>query len=227
MLQIQIWSTRLETLRAPPPQAPRSSQVVQNQRILVQTRPPRPGGVVNKTQPKARPTRDTFAMKSTFYFFCLKGKLHWKKEPGKARVEWPPCLHAGTMQSRGRPCSSEEHLRPNRPETVRFRVCRAQTVEEPKSHSTARIVHPRSSPIPGLSHAWTSGFISRPGGKVAKKLQKQDSQCCVICETRWRHLSRRLQIKRDKETEQRNRPWWTLHSTWVQRTSSDPAQRWE
>ena len=44
------------------PQASRSSQVVQNQRILVQTRPPQPGGVVNKTQPKAPQPRDTFAM---------------------------------------------------------------------------------------------------------------------------------------------------------------------
>ena len=41
-------------------QAPRSSQMVQNQRIMVQTRPPRPWAVVNKTQPKARLSRDTF-----------------------------------------------------------------------------------------------------------------------------------------------------------------------
>ena len=160
-------------------------------------------------------------------FLVLSSTGTGKKEPGRAQVEWPPCLHAGTMQSHGRPSSSEEHLRLNRPEIVRFRVCRAQTVEEPTSHSTARIFHPRCSPIPGLSHAWTSGFFSRPGGKVAKKLQVQDLQCCVICETRWRHLSRRLQIKRDKATEQGNRTWWTHHSSWVQRTSSDPAQRWE
>ena len=36
--------------------ARRSSQVVQNQRILVQTRPPRPWGVVNKTQAKEEQT---------------------------------------------------------------------------------------------------------------------------------------------------------------------------
>ena len=53
-------------MRARPPQAPRRSQVVQNQRILVQTRPPRPGGVVNKTQPKAPQPRDTFAMNLDF-----------------------------------------------------------------------------------------------------------------------------------------------------------------
>ena len=58
-----------ETLRAPLPQAPRSSQMVQNLRILVQTRPPRPGGVVNKTQPKAPQTRDTFAMKTLVSVF--------------------------------------------------------------------------------------------------------------------------------------------------------------
>ena len=52
-----------ETLRVTTPPAPRSSQVVQNQRILVQTRPPRPGGVVNKTQPKAPQPRDTFAIR--------------------------------------------------------------------------------------------------------------------------------------------------------------------
>ena len=50
-----------ETMRARPHQAPRRSQVVQNQRILVQTRPPRPGGVVNKTQPKAPLPQEGFA----------------------------------------------------------------------------------------------------------------------------------------------------------------------
>ena len=40
---IQIWSTRLETLRVATAQAPRSSQMVQNRRILVQTDPPTRG----------------------------------------------------------------------------------------------------------------------------------------------------------------------------------------
>ena len=52
-----------ETLRAPLPQASRSSQMVQNLRILVQTRPSRPGGVVNKTQPKEEQTREGLPMK--------------------------------------------------------------------------------------------------------------------------------------------------------------------
>ena len=43
-------------------QAPRCSQVVQNQRILVQTRPPRPWAVVNKTQPKEEQTREGLPM---------------------------------------------------------------------------------------------------------------------------------------------------------------------
>ena len=44
--------------------------MVQNQRIMVQTRPPRPWGVVNKTQPKARLSRDTFAMSLVLCFFA-------------------------------------------------------------------------------------------------------------------------------------------------------------
>ena len=51
-----------ETLRVTTPPAPRSSQVVQNRRIMVQTRT-HPPGPENKTQPKARLSRDTFAMK--------------------------------------------------------------------------------------------------------------------------------------------------------------------
>ena len=44
------------------PQTPRSSQVVQNQRILVQTRPPPAWGVENKTLPKAPLPQDGFGM---------------------------------------------------------------------------------------------------------------------------------------------------------------------
>ena len=58
-------STKLETLRVATLPAPHSSQVVQNQRILVPTRPHRSWGVVNKTQPKVRLTKDTFAMKAS------------------------------------------------------------------------------------------------------------------------------------------------------------------
>ena len=64
-----------ETLRARPPQAPRRSQVVQNQRILVQTRPPRPGGVVNKTQPKAPLPQEGFGMKVQLYLASCCGAL--------------------------------------------------------------------------------------------------------------------------------------------------------
>ena len=44
---------KLQACHVATPQAPRSSQMVQNRHTLVQTRPRRPWGVVNKTQPKA------------------------------------------------------------------------------------------------------------------------------------------------------------------------------
>ena len=74
-LRTRLFTVALsETLRAPPPQAPRCSQVVQNQRILVQTRPPRPGGIVNKTQPKAPLPQEGFGM-NLFVSFSLS--LEW------------------------------------------------------------------------------------------------------------------------------------------------------
>ena len=54
---------KLQACHVATPQAPRSSQMVQNRHTVVQTRPRCPGGVVNKTQPKAPPSRDTFAMR--------------------------------------------------------------------------------------------------------------------------------------------------------------------
>ena len=75
-LRTRLFTVALsETLRAPPPQAPRCSQVVQNQRILVQTRPPRPGGIVNKTQPKAPLPQEGFGMKVQLYLASCCGAL--------------------------------------------------------------------------------------------------------------------------------------------------------
>ena len=51
-----------ETLRVTTPPAPRSSQVVQNQRRMVQTRSHPPGGPENKTQPKAPLPQEGFGM---------------------------------------------------------------------------------------------------------------------------------------------------------------------